>query len=232
MSNSPASPDPRPAPGPVRAVLFDHDGVLVDSEPLHRIAWERTFGPRGIRVSEEDYEWSIGRRDLIFAGVIIRKHNLRDTPEAVIADKRKHMLRMMAEESKTFDGVPELVRRLAGEYRLGVVSSAMRPEVNITLKRFGFEEMFQAVVSCEDTTEHKPDPEPYRLCAARLSVPPEACVAIEDSASGIESARAAGACVIAVATTLPREKLAAADVIIDDLSDTGRILQLIRTRAA
>jgi HAD superfamily hydrolase (TIGR01509 family) len=232
MSNSSASPDLRPAPGPVQAVLFDHDGVLVDSEPLHRIAWERTFGARGIRVSEEDYEWSIGRRDLIFAGIIITKHGLHEAPEAVIADKRKHMLRMMAEEAKTIDGAQELVRRLDGEYRLGLVSSAMRPEIDITLSRFGFAEFFQAVISCGDTAKHKPDPEPYRLCAERLGVPLEACVALEDSASGIESAKSAGAFVIGVATTLPREKLTAAHVIIDNLSDTDRTLHLIRTRTA
>ena len=101
--------------GRQRAVIFDNDGVLVDSEPLHRVAWERTFGPRGVVVPGADYDWSIGRRDATFAGIIAERFGLPDTPESLVDEKRSHLVAMLEQESQTFDGLPELVRAIVEE---------------------------------------------------------------------------------------------------------------------
>jgi beta-phosphoglucomutase len=211
----------------MNAVIFDNDGVLVDSEPLHRVAWEQTFGPRGVVVSEEDYAWSIGRRDLLFAERIIDKAAMDETAEGIRDEKHAHLRRLLATESRPFPGGPELVRALAKTYVLAVTSSAMRTEIGIVLDRLGLDDVFETFVTNEDVSRHKPDPEPYVLCAERLGVRPEHCVVFEDSVTGIEAAVAAGMHVIGFTSTFPREALSAADVVVDSLADTEALAALV-----
>jgi len=215
----------------MNAVIFDHDGVLVDSEPLHRVAWEATFGPMGVIVSAEDYAWSIGRRDLTFAQKLVEKLGLREPAAGIVEEKHRHLRRLLRTESSTFDGVPDLVRRLAEHHLLGIASSAMRAEVDITLPRFGMAGLFQAIVTSEDVNEHKPHPEPYLHCAAKLGVAPTDCVVFEDSVSGIQAARAAGMSVVAFASTFPAEQLADADAVLKRLDDVAGIAALVDSLA-
>jgi len=213
----------------VNAAIFDNDGVLVDSEPLHRVAWERTFGPRGIVVPEEDYEWSIGRRDLVFAQRIIDKFGMTETARDVRDEKHAHLRVLLDEESQTFDGGPELVRKLAKTHRLGITTSAMQAEIRIVLERFALDGIFHSIVTNEDVTHHKPHPEPYLLCSERLGIAPENCVVFEDSVTGIEAAKAAGMRVIAFTSTFPAEALSSADAVIDSLADTDKLVALVRS---
>jgi len=210
-------------------VLFDNDGVLVDSEPLHRIAWEKVFRPRGVVVSDADYTWSVGRRDVTFAAVVIDKFGLPDEPEALRDEKRRHLLKMVATESRTFEGLPRLVRRLAEARQLGVVSSAMLAEVKTVLKRFGLSQFVGAIVTNEDVARHKPHPEPYLTCADRLGVEPQHCTAFEDSISGIESAKAAGMRVIGFSSTFPPHELRGADAVIESMADTDAVVELVES---
>ena len=213
----------------MNAVIFDNDGVLVDSEPLHRIAWERTFGPRGVVVPDDDYEWSIGRRDLVFAQRIIDKFGMSETAGDVRDEKHRHLRVLLDEESQTFGGGPELVRKLAETRRLGIATSAMRAEIQIVLDRFALGGLFHSVVTNEDVTRHKPHPEPYLLCSERLGIAPERCVVFEDSVTGIESAKAAGMRVIAFTSTFPAEALSSADAVVESLADTDGLVALVRS---
>ena len=211
------------------AVIFDSDGVLVDSEPLHRIAWEQTFGPRGVVVPEQDYEWSIGRRDLVFAQRIIDKFGIDETALAVRDEKHDRLREFLAAESRAFEGGPQLVRRLAETCRLGIATSAMRAEIRIVLDCLGLNGLFDAIVTNEDVDRHKPDPRPYCLCADRLGVEPARCVVFEDSVTGVESAKAAGMRVIGFTSTFSREELSAADAVVESLADTEALAGLVRS---
>jgi HAD superfamily hydrolase (TIGR01509 family) len=199
----------------------------VDSEPLHRIAWERTFGPRGVVVSEPDYVWSIGRRDVTFAGVVAEKYGLADPPVELRDEKHRHLLELLETRSRTFDGLPELVRALAANRHVGVVSSALRREVRLVLTRFGLADHVESIVCNEDVTRHKPDPEPYLLCAQRLGVEPARCVVFEYSRSGIAAARAAGMPVIGFTSTFAADQLDGADAVVDSLCDTDALVALV-----
>lgn len=211
-----------------KAVIFDHDGILVDSEPLHKLAWKRTFAPKGVEVTEAELNANIGRTDKIFTELIIEKHRLALSVADILSEKCRHMRELMRNESKTFDGVSELLEQLVERgMRLGIASSAKRDEIQVTLDRFGFERYFSAIVSFEDVQDHKPDPEPYSLCCQRLGFSPAEAVALEDSPSGITSARRAGVYTIGVATSLPIETVSAADVTINDFTDTARVIGLI-----
>ncbi|MFO7899563.1 MAG: HAD family phosphatase [Planctomycetota bacterium] len=211
---------------PRRAAIFDVDGVLVDSEPLHRIAWEHVFGPRGVVVPEADYAWSIGRRDVLFAGRIRDRFALEDPAEALRDEKIDYYLELLARESEMFEGVPELVRALAAGWRLGITSSAHTRAVDIVLDRFGLRPYFPVIVANEDVANHKPHPEPYLTCARLLGADPCACVAFEDSVSGVESAGAAGMRVVAVTTTFAADELGGADVVLESLADTAEVIRL------
>ena len=212
---------------PANAVIFDNDGVLVDSEPLHRIAWERTFGPRGVIVPEQDYEWSIGRRDLLFAERMVDKFGMSEAPLAVRDEKHGHLRELLATESHAFEGGRQLVRRLAAKYRMGIASSAMRAEILIALDRLGLDEVFDVIVTNEDVERHKPDPQPYVLCAGRLGVEPARCVVFEDSVTGVASAKAAGMRVIAFTSTFTPGELSAADAVVESLADTDALVELV-----
>ncbi len=212
--------------------MFDHDGVLVNSEPIHRSAWEQICRPRGIRVSEADYAWSVGRRDITFAQRLVAKFGLRESPEAVRDEKRAVYLTMLEADVETFEGVPELLRCLGSSRPLGLVTSSMLSEVEIGLVKLGLRAYFATLVTSEDVQQHKPHPEPYLLCAQRLRVEPADCVAFEDSPSGIRAAKAAGMRVVALTTTFGQAELAAADEIIGSIADTAAVVALVTSLAA
>ncbi|MFW6107697.1 MAG: HAD family hydrolase [bacterium] len=214
---------------PRRAAIFDVDGVLVDSEPLHRVAWEHVFGPRGVVVPQSDYAWSIGRRDVLLAGRVRDRFGLDDSAEALRDEKIDYYVELLARESETFEGVPELVRALAAGWRLGITSSAHGRAIDIVLDRFGLCPYFPVIVANEDVANHKPHPEPYLTCARLLGADPRACVAFEDSVSGIESAGAAGMRVIAVTTTFPAGELGGADAVLESLADTAEVVRLAKS---
>jgi HAD superfamily hydrolase (TIGR01509 family) len=210
-----------------RAVIFDHDGVLVDSEPLHRVAWDRTFGPRGLTVSEADFLWSIGRSDSLFTERVVEKYGADVPAEVLRREKWACFLDLLATESETFDGLLDLLAALAATRTLGIASSAWADAIEITVRRFDIADRFDAIVSNEDVERHKPEPDPYLLCAERLGVAPSRCVAVEDSVMGVASARAARMRVVAFTSTFPSRDLADADAVIDGFADTDAVVRLV-----
>lgn len=212
--------------------MFDYDGVLVNSEPIHRMAWEQICLPRGLHVSEADYAWSVGRRDIAFAERLVTKFGLRESPETVRNEKRAAYLMMLKTKIEAFAGIPELLQRLGSNRPLGLVTSSMLSEVEIGLATLGLQSYFTTLVTSEDVRQHKPHPEPYLLCAQRMGVDPTGCLVFEDSPSGIRAAKAAGMSVIAITTTFQRAELAEADAIIDSVVDTAAVATLVESVAA
>ncbi len=198
----------------------------MDSEPLHREAWEHVFGRRGVVVADEDYTWSIGRRDVTFAGVVRDKFGLTDSAESLRDEKIDFYLELLADRSESFDGILELVQALSADWRIGITSSAHLRAVDIVLSRFRLAPYFDAIVTNETVANHKPHPEPYQVCARALEVDPADCVAFEDSVTGVASARAAGMRVIALTTTFSADELCEADAVIDSVADTDEIVRL------
>lgn len=215
-----------------RAVMFDYDGVLVNSEPIHRMAWAQIFRARGVCVSEADFAWSVGRRDITFAERIVTKFRLSEEPETIRNEKRAVYLRMLQTKVRAFEGIPELLRHLGSSRPLGLVTSSMLGEVEVGLDNLGLREHFDTLVTSEDVQQHKPHPEPYLLCAQRLCVAPADCVAFEDSPSGIRAAKAAGMRVVALTTTFARAELAEADEIIEGVADTAAVVALLESLTA
>jgi HAD superfamily hydrolase (TIGR01509 family) len=185
----------------LRAILFDMDGVLIDSEPTHQAAAQEALRERDLPVPDDD-DWRrvfLGRPDR--DGLIdwFSQHRVAGDIGAIMAAKQVRVATRLATEVAACDDGQWLAREL---HRRGVplalVSGARRTEIALVVERFALDDVFAATVSADDVTTGKPDPEPYRRGAAALGVPASACLVIEDAIPGLRSAQAAGAAVIVV----------------------------------
>jgi beta-phosphoglucomutase len=200
-----------------RAVLWDLDGTLVDSEEYHWRAWRETMAAEGAPVTREQFLASFGQRNDLILGEWLGRGADRERVRRIGEAKEGLYRRLVAEEGLSpLAGAAEWVKRLSGGgWRQAIASSAPRLNVQVVLGALGLSAAFQAIVSAEDVTIGKPDPQVFLLAAARLGIAPARCVVVEDAAPGIEAARRAGMRSIGVrgATT------AAADVSVGSLDE-------------
>lgn len=213
----------------VRAFLFDLDGVLVDSTAIVHRGWEIFSAERGVSIPEADYKRAIyGRRtheilvDYFGLGV--------SEADQLIAAGLDDKTALVEHEGglKEIPGAVEFVRasRAIG-LRLAVASSASAPNVALALRTLGLTDLFDAVISSADVRHGKPAPDPYLVAARAVVVDPPDAVVFEDTPFGIESARAAGARCVALATTFARDRLPEVDLVIDNFLglDPTRLLR-------
>jgi HAD superfamily hydrolase (TIGR01509 family) len=211
----------------VKAVVFDFDGVIANSEPLHFRAYRDVLADLGVVLPESEYYGRyLGYDDHGAFRAIVGDRGLAWS-DAFISDLVKHKaVRMEAlerDQSVLFPGAADAVRRLADRFPLAIASGALRAEIERVLERESLGDAFAALVAAEDTAASKPAPDPYLRAVELLSrragpLVPDECVAIEDSAWGLESARTAGLRTIAVSHTYPAASLAGlADAVIERL---------------
>jgi beta-phosphoglucomutase len=215
---------------PELAVIFDMDGVLVDSYEPHFQSWQRLYDELGIEYSEAVFAADFGQtsRD------ILRRRFPEELTEArfrEIDDRKESYYRDIIRESfPAMDGADDLIESLAGDgFRLAVGSSGPPENVELAIEKLRSGRLISAKVTGADVTRGKPDPQVFLMAAERLSVPPSSCAVIEDAVHGVEAAKRAGMVAIAVTGTSTREDLAAADLVIDSLRELspGRIRELI-----
>ena len=208
--------------GAAAAILFDFDGVIVDSERLHHETLVEAMGGEGPEVSWEYYrERLIGFDDRGAFAALLERAGLPATPEEIrrrVGRKAALFARHAAEgRVPAFPGAVELIRACAAAGPVGLCSGALRSDIDPVLGALGIGECFSEKVTADDVAASKPDPASYRLCVERLAarfpsrgIAPAACVAVEDTADGIASARGAGIRVVAVATSHAPQALRAA----------------------
>jgi HAD superfamily hydrolase (TIGR01509 family) len=178
-------------PGPFSAYLFDCDGTIVDSMPLHYRAWTESLSRWACDFPEEEfYAWG-GRPAAEILATLNQRHGLNMPLDEV--ERRKEQL--YYEHLPKLEAVPEVlehIHRSHGKIPFAVVSGSTRESVTESLKTLGILDRFETLVCAGDYTRAKPHPEPFLLAAQRLSVPPEKCLVFEDTDMGIEAATAAG----------------------------------------
>jgi phosphoribosylformimino-5-aminoimidazole carboxamide ribotide isomerase len=222
------------------AVIFDFDGVIADSESQHLRAFQQTFADRGWTLSEADYYGRyLGYSDREVFEMVARDHGEEPLPaaelERLIAAKGRVYAHLRASRhggqagtAGDFDGLcpgaAEVIRRLAEHFPLAIASSAFAHEIVDVLGAAGLLSFFEVIVGAEDVAESKPSPAPYLEAARRLGIPPGACVAIEDSPWGLESAHRAGLRTIGITHTYPAMRLSMADVVIASLDEVTEVL--------
>lgn len=197
------------------ALLFDFDGVLVDSEPIHFGCWQEILGPFGIDLDWPTYsEHCIGITDRAMLAFLCSLKEPAGDIEALAAEypRKKDLFRERMSAIGIAADVRELIRDLKAEYRVGVVTSSNIREVGVILEGAGLMPLLDTLVHGGEVNRHKPAPDPYLLAMERIGT--GKALAIEDSCAGLASARAAGLPVLAIPQasqmcTLVREYLAA-----------------------
>jgi len=176
-----------------QAVIFDMDGVLVDSEPFGFEALRRVMGRYGLGYSEEENAEFLGRTTLESCRILKARHALPDSAEALADFYIEGMLAQIEDGPIPMPGVPDVLERVrAFGYRLALASSAELRVIHANLTALRLGPFFEAVVSGTQVARGKPAPDVFLAAAERLGVPPPACLVVEDSRNGLLAAKAAG----------------------------------------
>jgi len=212
-----------------RTILWDMDGVISDSYSFHFAAWQETFAKRGIKFTKEDFTKLFGtRNDFIIRSVMGRKLPERAI-KIMVQEKEETFRRKATGNIKPFPGVVRLLNALKkGNFKLGLVSSAPKENIDLVLNKLNLSGIFDCIVSGQEVSESKPSPQIYLLAAKKLEVTPNDCVVIEDSPLGVKAAKTAGMRCLAITNTHTRQKLAEADRAADSLENVDLITLLIR----
>lgn len=209
-------------------MIFDCDGVIADTEPLHLAAFQKILAEENIALTEEDYYHQYLALD--DRGAFTKAFSENGKPLAgeklaeLITRKASYIEPVMRAQLRLMPGAAEFIRLSAEHYPLAVASGALRHEIELVLKYGGVRDCFQIIVSAEDVERGKPDPESFLKALALINergglmISPGECLVIEDSIHGIHAARLAKMRCLAVTNSYPKEKLAEADRVVSSLA--------------
>lgn len=202
------------------------DGVLIDSEPLHWQATNAVLGSFGHQLSQKENEQFIGRNEEYCATKIIKMFGIPLLPKEYIGRRKENLSKIISSKGSPIEGAHTLLTSLQKHnYRLALASSSDRSIIGVTLEKLDMVDCFPIIVSGDQVTHAKPDPEIFLEAAKKLSIPPNSCVVIEDSMNGVLAAKAAGMQCIAIITEFTKHlDLSKADVVVESLQKIDVVL--------
>lgn len=207
----------------LKAVLFDMDGVIVDTEPLHYKAYHQMFDDVSINVNDVFYKTFTGKSTLEICKTLCDEFRLTKSPEELVAIKRKHFEYLFNNDTdlQLLDGVLDLIKNYhKHQLTLVLASSASMPNINRIFKRFDLDDFFKAKLSGADLKASKPHPEIFIKAAEASGFEKSECIVIEDSTNGIEAAKAAGIfCVGFKSPHSIHQDYSNADIVISEFSE-------------
>ena len=211
----------------LQAIVFDFDGVIANSEPLHLQAFQLALEEEGLALTpEEYYSRYLGYDDVGVFEALARDRGLAMTGRhitALVARKGTKLEQLLNAGSVLFPGAADFIRAAAAEVPIAIASGALRHEIHEIVDAAGIGHLFSTIVASGDTPESKPSPAPYLLAFEQLqqkagaALDPRRCVAIEDSRWGLESAHGAGLRCVGVTYSYPPHELRPAELIVDGL---------------
>ncbi|MBI5096464.1 MAG: HAD family phosphatase [Nitrospirae bacterium] len=213
----------------IRAIIFDFDGIITDSEPVHLKMFQKVLSEMGITLNARDYyEVYLGMDDKGCFTTILKSNGIGTAPlliQSLIQKKTNYLMEYIKNDLFIYPGVVELVDSSRKDYLLAIASGALRHEIEFVLESAGIRSAFNVIVSAEDVSEGKPNPECFNKALEQLNgiseerIKRDECLVIEDSIAGIEAARAAGMRCVAVTNTYSRDRLILADRVVKELSE-------------
>ncbi len=215
----------------IEGVIFDLDGVLIDSAAAHLESWRRLASRHGLSVSDAQFAHTFGRqnRDII---PILWGRPLPPIEVAALADEKESAYRDIVRGRIADITMPGAIALIQDCHEAGMklaIGSSTPPEnVELALSEMGVAQLFSACVTSRDVTRGKPHPDVFLLAAEKIGIPAARCAVIEDAPSGIDAALAAGCPAVGLTSHHPREKLAHAHVVVDSLTElTARRLSVM-----
>ncbi|MEO6761292.1 MAG: HAD family phosphatase [Candidatus Saccharimonadales bacterium] len=207
----------------IKAVIYDVDGTLIDTEPLHVKAWSQALEYIGASLdslSNEFLSTMAGKKPAAIAEGMVDKLDLKVTEDELLTTKTACFLKLV-ETPEVMPGAIDSIRRFkATGYRLAIGTSHDRPFVDSMIIKLGLNDIFDVIVTADEVSKGKPDPETYLAAAIRLEIKPEECLVFEDARSGVESAKASGAFCIAIKNiNAAPQKLDEADAIVSSFDE-------------
>ena len=203
----------------IKAVVFDMDGVVVDSEPLYQQAQVRLFAEIGVTIPEEDWKLFRGMTENNYYEFVGRRYNLSGQLGQLRRRGRQYVQELFEAQLQFMAGFISLQRLLQGHYRLGLVTSTASDLYQVVNDKLQLGPFFEEVVCGEMTINSKPHPEPYLEIMRRLEIAPNETVVVEDSIHGLNAARDSGAWTIALTGSVPQEDMPPVHAIIDSLEE-------------
>ncbi len=201
-------------------VIFDLDGVLIDSGPFHKLSWYELARKEGFAMSDEIFYRTFGMQNYMIIPILAGRQLPAEEINRMSEWKEKHYRELIAEKIELMAGAKTLLENLKNNgFLLAIGSSAPLANLDVVLKRCEISDYFNACVTGEDVCNSKPAPDTFLKAAQKLSLPSERCTVVEDSVPGIQAGKAAGMKVVAVTTTRNRQDLKHADLIVDSLSE-------------
>ncbi|RKY80781.1 hypothetical protein DRQ15_02110 [candidate division KSB1 bacterium] len=212
----------------IQALLLDFDGVVANTMPYHIAAWREVFSPLGIQLDPMDVYLREGSSANNIGRSILQKNNIQ-LPEKKIQeliDKKRQLYRQRT-KAKLQEGIEELVAMAKSKkLKVALVTGSTWNTICTVLKD-PFRSEFNLVITADDVSRNKPDPEPYLKAAEKIGVAPQQCLVVENAPYGIQAAKAAGMRCVAIQSTLPKEHLQGADWIFTDLHEMMSQFDLI-----
>lgn len=210
----------------IQAIVWDFDGVILDSELLHMEAETETFGKFGLEVPRSVMERYFGVKLEDYFGDMAERYGLQSSAPEMIRTHYKTLIRYYGEIFPLTPHVREVLGTLAETYSMAIATSRERELAQLALKRWSLEEYFQSIIYGEDVGAGKPDPEPYRRACSKLGIDPAAAVAIEDAEAGFVSAKRACMRVIALRAKHNRNMdFSRADRVVEDVRQIPDLLK-------
>lgn len=204
----------------IKAVIFDMDGVIAETEPVHDKADKATLLKYGVRLSDEELHRYTGTTAKFMFKELIEKYRLNTTVEKIFREKEKILFELLEEDTQPTKGVIELLHKLKEiGIRLAIASSAHMRLIEYVLQRLEITHLFDATVGAEDVEHSKPNPKIFLIAAKRLNVSPDECLVVEDAKVGVEAAKSAGMkCLGYINPSSGNQDLSEADFVTDDFS--------------
>lgn len=202
-----------------KAVLFDMDGVILDSETLYTFAEIKLFKEYGVEIPEEDWPLFRGCSEDQFFNKTMDRYNIDEEKSIFIKKGREYVKKEFINNLKFMKGFKSLHKIIINNFKTGLVTASPIHNLDLVRSIINIDDLFDHIISGEETANNKPYPDPYLEMMSRLNIKPSNTVIIEDSLNGIKAGLSSGAYVIAKTGSAPIEQLSIANLIISDLSE-------------
>jgi len=213
------------------AIIWDLDGVLADTEPLHREAWRLLFLKKNLPMNwkemEKELKENTGTTDVEFLKKLFQRTQIKGSIEEWMREKRDIYWSLLSQKVKPMPGAMEILDILKDKFVQAIASNGWRGSIEIVLDKLNLKGIFRSILGREDVTFHKPHPEIYLKTAHNLGVSPSSCAVLEDSPVGVRAAKRAGMRCIAVKGIFTSQELKEADLIVNSWQEKEKILSFL-----